>query len=95
MSMNNMSSLSQIEDENMVSVDFMNITPIMEEKEQQIVKSNKRESEEKQNMDEQFSFDKGFNFDAKDDNKSDIMDMDDKNLVNDLEQIDQRFALNK
>ena len=37
MSINNMSSLSQIDDENMVrdqlSVDFMNITPIMEEKE--------------------------------------------------------------
>jgi hypothetical protein len=61
MSINNMSSLSQIDDENMgrdqLSVDFMNITPIMEEKEfrqeeQQQAKSNdKRESEEKQNND--------------------------------------------
>ena len=64
MSINNMSSLSQIDDENMgrdqLSVDFMNITPIMEEKEfrqeeQQQAKSNdKRESftEEKQNIDD-------------------------------------------
>lgn len=64
--------------------------------------------EEKQaNLDEQFSFDKDFNFNA-DDNKdckpietedlqsndmSEIIDYDDKNLVNDLSQIDHRFDL--
>ena len=49
-------------------------------------------------MDEQFSFDKGYNFDENQDDdkdKSDMMDMDEKDLVNDLEQMEQRFSLDK
>lgn len=94
-------------DRNQLSVEIMNITPIMEEKERDknSYQKSKHLQKETQN-DEQFSFDKDFHFNPEENNKSkeletepnndnlsDMMDMDEKNLVSDLEKIEQAFTI--
>ena len=55
-------------DRNQISLEIMNITPIMEEKEN----FKLEEESEKANRDEQFSFDQEFNFaDRKEENHED------------------------